>query len=140
MLGYGPNSTGNMKLYKLTFSFLSPDWELTLPCQSLHCDVGLSESLLVSSSIYSFFSYGNPRYLYLAVISVTDGTVVARYKSSVQCDDVQGSEINGDYILTTTYSAFYYLVVFNKAIKAFSIKSFSGNGLFSVGLDAATSR
>ena len=71
----------------------------------------------------------------MAVISLSDGTVSNRYKSSIGCDNVYGSEVNGDYIAASVgYSFSFSLLIFNRATNLFDIKSVSG-GLFGIGLD-----
>ena len=135
MLGVDPSSPYQLHLYKHTFGGTSPDWSLKLSWPSGTWTTNNSESLLISSSIYTFFAYGSTQYVYMVVISVSDGTVSNRYKSSISCTQVWGSAVNGDYIvaavkLTSTYS----LLMFNKATNLFDIKSFSGN-LYEIGLD-----
>ena len=96
-----------------------------------------SDSLLISSSIYTFFPYGSTQYVYMAVISLSDGTVINRYKSSISCTQVWGSGFNGDYIASSVdCSISFYLLVFNRVTNLFDIKSFSGNSLNGIGLDA----
>ena len=71
----------------------------------------------------------------MAVISVSDGTVSNRYKSSISCTNVWGSGVNGDYIVASVYcSPSYYLLMFNRATNLFDIKSFYGY-LYGIGLD-----
>ena len=99
LIGCHPTSY-NLNLYKLTFSNTVPDWVNKLICSSSSCSTWLSESLLVLSFIYSFFIYGNTRYLYFVKMSVADGTVNFRYKSSTICTSgVSGSTLNGDYLM-----------------------------------------
>ena len=139
VLGYDPLPTSSLHLYRLTFSSLTPDWALTMVCQSATCFADISESQLISSTIYTFFAYGNPKSVYLAVISATDGSVSARYKSSIGCDKVYGSETSGDYILATIQWTSYYLTIFNKETKNFVIRSFS-HILYSIELENTTGR
>ena len=71
----------------------------------------------------------------MAVISLSDGTVSNRYKSSISCTSVWGSGANGDYIVASVQlSSVFYLLVLNRATNLFDIKLFSGN-LYGIGLD-----
>ena len=137
MLGVDPSSPYQLHLYKHTFGNTSPDWSLKLSWPSGTWYANLSELLLISSSIYTFFPYGfSSQYVYMAVISVSDGTVSNRYKSSISCSYVYGSGVNGDYIVASVYcSPSYYLLMFNRATNLFDIKSFSGTYLRGIGLD-----
>ena len=128
MLGNEPLSTYHLHLYKHTFGGTSPDWSLKLPWTSGVWNIGYSESLLISSSIYTFFPYGSStQYVYMAVISLSDGTVSYRYKSSISCTFVWGSGVNGNYIAASLYwSSSPNLLILNRATNLFDIKSFSG--------------
>ena len=136
MLGVDPSSY-QLHLYKHTFGGTSPDWSLKLSWPSGTWSTFTSESLLISSTIYTLFPYGSsPQYVYMAVISVSDGTVSNRFKSSVSCSYVYGSGVSGDYIIVSVKrSSSPYLLMFNRATNSFDIKSFSGNSLFRIGLD-----
>ena len=134
MLGVDPSSPYQLHLYKHTFGGTSPDWSLKLSWPSGTWSIELSESLLTSSSIYTFFPYGSPQYVYMAVISVSDGTVSNRYKSSISCTGVYGSGTNGDFIVASVEWSSFYLLLFNIATNLFDIKTFSGV-LYGIGLD-----
>ena len=121
----------------MAFSSTAPDWALKLTCSAGTWRAGRSESLLVSSSIYSFFVYGDPEYLYLAVMSIADGSISMRYKSSVGCNYLFGSWINGDYLVA---SACGNLLLFNKETNDFTIKLFSGSYLHSCVVEISTGR
>ena len=128
----------SLHFYKITFASTAPDMALTMACPSGQCSTYYSESLLVSSSIYSFFAYGSSfRYLYLAVISLNDGSVSSRYKSSVGCDSVYGAGYSGDYIIASVWSN--NLLIFNKATNTFIMKVFTGN-LYGIGYEITTGR
>ena len=71
----------------------------------------------------------------MAVISLTDGTVGKRYKSSISCTYVFGSGVSGDYIAASVVWTSDYLLMFNIATNLFDIKSFSGTDLYGIGLD-----
>ena len=134
MLGVDPSSPYQLHLYKHTFGGTSPDWNLKLSWPSGTWSTSNSESLLISSSIYTLFAYGSTQYVYMAVISVSDGTVSNRYKSSISCTYVRGSAVSGDYIVASVQWSSYYLLMLNRATNLFDIKSFSGN-LLGIGLD-----
>ena len=138
MLGVDPLSPYILHLYKIAYGEASPAWALKLACPSGSCVVSNSESLFLSSTIYSFFTYGSTKYLYLVAISEVDGTVLAKYKSSVSWDYVNGATISGDYILASACGK--NLLIFNKVSNAFSIKSFSGTSLSGIIYDSLTSR
>ena len=135
MLGRDPSSPYQLHLYKHTFGGTSPDWSLKLSWPSGAWAIDLSESLLISSSIYTFFPYGSTRYLYMAVISVSDGTVSNRYKSSNYCSQVWGSGVNGNYIAASVRWSSDYLLMLNRATNIFDIKLLSGGSLYGIGLD-----
>ena len=126
MLGTDP-SNYSLQIYKLTFSSTSPDWSSRLLCPSSNWYASTSESVLVSSTIYSFFTYGNLTYLYLAKISLDNGSVTARYKSSTTCSYIYGSAYNGDYIVVSVCSN---LLILNIVDNSITIKSLSGIYLY----------
>ena len=136
MLGSDPLSPYQLHLYKHTYGNASPDWSLKLSWLSGYWTTYGSESLLISSSIYAFFLYGSSfTYVYMAVISLSDGTVGNRYKSSISWTNVWGSAVNGDYIAASFYWSSPYLLMFNRATNLFGIKLFSGGYLYGIGLD-----
>ena len=97
------SSSKNMQMYKITFLSISVDWAKEIVCSSVSWISTLSESVLSSdrSTIYSFFIFGSPTYVYFAGLSVSDGRVTtARYKSSVAANYVFGGVLNGDYVVT----------------------------------------
>ena len=135
MLGSDPLSPYQLHLYKHTFGGTSPDWSLKLSCPSGTWTVTESESQLISSSIYTFFTYGSSyRYVYMAVISVSDGTVNNRYKASMTCVYVLGLGVNGDYIAVSVHWNSDFLLIFNRATNLFDIKLFAGL-LYGIGID-----
>ena len=135
MLGVEISNSDKLHFYKHTFGGTSPDWSLKQSWPSWYWFLGLSESLLISSSIYTLFTFGPPNYVYMAVISISDGTVSNRYKSSIYCENVYGSAVNGDYIVASVTWSSYNLLIFNRATNLFDIKSFSGTLLYGIGLD-----
>ena len=61
-----------------------------------------SESVLSSdgSTVYSFFVFGVPTYLYFSGLFVSTGSVkTTRYKSTATVSGVWGSALNGDYLV-----------------------------------------
>ena len=84
------------------------------------------------SKIFSFFTYGNPRNMYFVTFNKADGEVIgSRYKSNTQINNIYGSAQKGDLIvLTVSYSSNYYLAMLNITSNVFTIKQFSGSGLF----------
>ena len=135
VLGVQPSSPYQLHLYKHTFGSTSPDWSLKLSWPSGTWTTTFSESVLISSSIYTFFPYGSTtQYVYMAVISVSDGTVSNRYKSSISCTLSYGSAVSGDYIAASIKWTSYYLLTFNRATNLFDIKSFP-DYLYGIGLD-----
>ena len=135
MLGVDPSSPYQLHLYKHTFGGTSPDLSLKLSWPSGTWTITNSESHLISSAIYTFFPYGSPRYVYMAVISLLDGTVSNRYKSSISWTDVYGSAVSGDYIAASVRWTSDYLLMFNRATSLFDVKLFSGIYLYGIGLD-----
>ena len=140
MLGQDVSSPGNAHIYKHTFGNTSPDWSLTMAWNSGQWYMDSSESVLVSSSIYSFFLYGSTKYVYMAVISLSDGSVSNRYKSSTTCISVYGSAASGDYIVATIQAYYWSLLVFNRVTNSITIKEFSIGGLYQIGLEPSTNR
>ena len=138
MLGLDALASHNLHFYKLTFSNLSPTWALKFNWPYVTWYATYSESVLVSSSIYSFFSYGTTnKYLYLAVISETDGSVAARYKSSLSWNTVYAAKASGDYIVASVWQT--NLLIFNKETNTFTIKPVYGN-LSWIELESTTGR
>ena len=139
MLGVDPSSPYQLHLYKHTFGGTSPDWSLKLLWPSGTWVTSESESLLISPSIYTLFPYGSPKYVYMAVISLSDGTVSNRYKSSISCTNTQvfGSGVNGDYIAASVRWSSDHLLMFNRATNLFDIKLFSGINLYQIILDTS---
>ena len=137
MFGGDPLSPYQLHLYKHTFGATSPDWSLKLSWPSVFWTAGDSESLLISSSIYTFFSYGSSstKHVYMTMISLSDGTISNRYKSSINCGNVWGSGANGDYIAASVLWSSSYLLMFNRATNLFDVKLFPGTFLFEIGLD-----
>ena len=135
MLGSHPSSPYQLHLYKHTFGGTSPDWSLKLSWPSGTWITRYSESLLISSTIYTFFPYGSSLYVYMAVISLSDGTFCNRYKSSLSWTNVSGSGVSGDYVAASVFWSSPCLLMFNRATNLFDIKSFSGTYLYGIGLD-----
>ena len=142
MLGfYERTFPGNLHLYKHTFGNTSPDWAYKLSCPAGFWFASFSESLLISSKIYSFIAYGsNNKYVYLAEMSVSTGSVTNRYKSSTSCDGVYGSGASGDYIAASMTCVSDFILMLNIVTNVFTIISFSGIYLNGIGKEPATGR
>ena len=93
------------------------------------------------SKIYSYFSYGNPKYLYFASFSVTNGGVLSsRYKSSINGISVLGSTLIGDYSIAVVLYSNYNIVIMNTAISEFTIKNFVGTVLYGWAIEPISGR
>ena len=136
MLGYH-SSTTSLHLYKLTFGNLSADWALKMIWTSSPWSAFQSESASLFSSIYSFFTFGSTKYLYLAVISQENGYVSIRYKSSITCDRAYGLAVSGNFILASV--CYNNLLIFNTVDNSFIIKSLSFN-IYGQTIETATGR
>ena len=141
MLNYEFYYPNPLHFYKITFFSTTPDWAMKLQWSASAWYSSLSSSVLLSYFIYTFFIYGNPRYLYMAAISSSTGSVSARYKSSIStlCDS-NGAATSEDYVIAITGCIPYYLLVFNKASNTFIIKTFSGSNLYQINVEATTGR
>ena len=139
MIGQDVSAPNSLHIYKHTFGNTSPDWSLTMVWPSAVWYMYNSESLLVSSSIYSFFAYENTRNVYMAVISLSDGSVGSRYKSSTTCYAVYGSAVSGDYIAVSILASYSSLLMFNRVTNSITIKAFSAS-LYQIGLELSTNR
>ena len=85
------------------------------------------------TTIYTYFPYGAPLYLYFVGLSVSSGGVVTtRYKSNLAISYVWGSVLNGDYVIVTALSSpSNLLVIYSISSTTFIIKSTtSGSTLF----------
>ena len=142
MYGYDPSALSNLHLYRFDFGSTSPTWALKMACPFGSWTIDISESLLVSSSIYSFIIYGSTQYLYLFVITAADGSVTARSKSSIVCSSAAlGTAFNDEYVLASIVCpSSINLFVINKSDNSLTIKAFSGNTLYGIALEASTGR
>ena len=140
MIGLGYPAPNSLHIYKHTFGNSSPDWSLTMAWPSGTWTTTYSESLLVSSSIYSFFIYGSTPYVYMAVISLSDGSVSSRYKSSISCSTVSGSVVSGDYIVATIQESYPNLLLFNRVTNSITIKKVTNGAIYQIGLEPSTNR
>ena len=128
-------------MYKHSFGNTSPDWSLTMAWPSGTWYVYSSDSLLISSSIYSFFTYGSStKYAYMIVISLIDHSITARYKSSITCDYKYSSGASGDYVAAYVYCSSRYLFIFNRVTNIIDIREFTVGLLNGVGLEIRTNR
>ena len=138
--GSHSSSPYQLHLYKHTFGNLSPDWSLKLAWPSGTWLQNYSESMRISSLIYSFISYGSTQYVYMVVISISDGSVSSRYKSSISWAPVWGSGTNEDYVVASIHCTTPCLLLFNRSTNIFTIKPFSGTDLYGMGIEPVTNR
>ena len=136
MLGVDP-SNFSFHMFKITFSSISPDWALKMTWSLLPWSTSYSSSIQISSSIYSLFAYGNSTYLYLATMSLADGSVTTRYKSTITWNQVIGAATNGDYIASSSWN---YIVLYRISTSIFIIKSFSGGTAYGWEVEPTTGR
>ena len=126
--GYDQTNS-NFHMYKLTFSSTSVDWSNKIVWNPNYWAIGVSEMQLSSdsSTIYSFYSYGQMRYLYYTAFSASTGSVIGtRYKSNNYVNDVYGSALNGDYLVAVTQNV-ALLVIYKISTSTFTITSYSEN-------------
>ena len=140
LLGNDP-STFVLHMYRITFSSTTPDWANKMNCSSGSWEAYNSESLIYSSFIYSFFTYGaSTKYLYFASMLTADGSVSLRYKSSSNCDTgVFGSAVSGNYIVVSVIWANPSLIIFNAISQTFTIKT-SADRLYGWGVESITGK
>ena len=107
VLGASPTSPYNLQIYKITFLSTSVNWANQIACPSGTWVASDSESVLSSdgSTVYSFFTFGATKYLYFVGLYVADGSVATtRYKSSASVSDVDGSALNGNYVVNLRFT------------------------------------
>ena len=143
VLGTATASPYNLRMYKITFSLTSVNWANQIACNLGTWTTSYSESVLSSdgSTIYSFSTFGVTRYLYFCGLSASDGSVATtRYKSSATILEVQGSALNGDYVVLATTSTLS-IVIYSISSSTFTIKTFpSGNYLYGWGVEPSSGR
>ena len=141
MIGIDPSSPYPIHFYKIIFPGATVYTNnYRLDCSSGTWSGSFSESVLVSSSIYSFFTYGDTRYLYLAIFPMGGSDVTTRYKSSSNWDYVYGSAVSGNNIIVSAQCSGSKLIVYNLATNAFTINAFNGQELFGCALEQSSSR
>ena len=117
----------SLHLYKMTFGSTTPTWALKMNCfnPSSGWSVYLSETVVISSTIYSFFLYGTTSntYGYGALLDLNTGSVSLRYKSSITCQDIYSSIVSGDYIAVALTWSVKILLLYNTATNTFNIRS-----------------
>ena len=142
VVGVTPASPYNLLMYKITFSLTSVNWANQILCALGTWTASNSESVLSSdgSTIYLFLTFGATKYFYFAGMSVSSGSVTTtRYKSNVPVNFMWKSALIGDYIVVSTESP-GSLILYSISSSTFTIKSFSGNNLYGVGLDSSSGR
>ena len=142
VFGAAPASPYNLQIYKITFLSTSVNWAKKVACPSGVWGSDDSESMMSydGSTIYSFFLFGVTRYLYFAGLAVSDGSILTtRYKSSISISYLQGSAMNGDYVVLTTQNSF--LMIYSISTSTFTIMSFSsGNFLYGWAVEPSSGR
>ena len=93
---------------KITFGNSNADWGSKFLCSNQPCTLNPSESLLStdSSKLYAIAAYGNPKYLHIFVLKVSDG-----------------SKADAWYISNTAYPNILNLLTILKAFKFKYFKS-----------------
>ena len=140
ILGSTPTTPFDLHFYKHTFGNTSPDWAQKSAWVGGGWVTAESESILVSSSIYTFFTYGGSTRLYMAELSLSDGSASKFYKESSTWGRVYGIAVTGDYIVVCTQWITAEILTYNKATNVFTIKKFAGTRLYGVNLEPITGR
>ena len=127
-VGFDKSIPTNLFIYKTTFAQTTPDWCYKMLWPQEPCASSDSESILISSTIYSFYIYGYYYYMYFATFSVTTGSILnSRYKSSMRWNYITRISMNGDFIVVaTSFPSSDYLMSFNtktNEIKFWSFKN-----------------
>ena len=133
LIGCDPVST-DLYFYKFTFSQTAPDWAFKMVCSSPPCTTYYSESLLSASTIYTLFTFGNPKSLYFTSFSLSGSHISSTYKSSVGCSNgPYRSTLKGNYIVTSLLWTNGYLFVYNLQTEKITMKYFMGK--YSLGIE-----
>ena len=127
-------TTYNLHYYKMKFSSGSVEKASVMSYPDYpSITVSSSESMLSSdgSLIYTFISYGNPKYVFFNTFNFSDLSIVGtRYKSSIEWRYIIGGTLNGDILaVTPLWVSGNYLMMFNIVTSEFKIKLFEGNRL-----------
>ena len=143
MLGEGSDlKSGRLLMYKITFGNESPDWANYLRCPGISWSSYSSESVLINSTIYSFFIYGEYHQLYLASMSSTDGSVSSkRYKNLSPMYSVDGLVTSGNNIIVVIKEESWSsdVLIYNIETTEFIIKSY-GTSLYWLAIEPETER
>ena len=98
------------------------------------CTTYYSESLLSASTIYTLFTFGNPKSLYFTSFSLSGSHISSTYKSSVGCSNgPYRSTLKGNYIVTSLLWTNGYLFVYNLQTEKITMKYFMGK--YSLGIE-----
>ena len=141
--GVGPSLSYYLYTYKIQSGSTSVTWANRMGCPSSSWSWSGSESVLSTdgSAIYSFFTYGYYTYLYIISFSVSSGTVFgSRYKSSIEWYSVNGSIVNNNYVITSVYWGYRFLLIYNPSIDFFLIKYFRYEEIFRIEIEPIIQR
>ena len=127
-------TTYNLHYYKMKFNSGSVEKASVMSYpDDTSITVSASESMLSSdgSLIYTFISYGNPKYVFFNTFNFSDLSIVGtRYKSSIGWGDILGGTLNGNFLaITPLWGSDNYLMMFNIVTSEFKIKLFEGHRL-----------
>ena len=80
--------------------------------------------------------------LYFMTFLSSDGSVSgSRYKSNLNVNDMYGSTLNGDYLVTIALvSSTYYIAIINVSTYSFASKQYSGTVLNHIGFESYSGR
>ena len=134
----------SLLFYKMTFGSTTPTWALKIYClnPSTGWSIASSETVVISSTIYSFFVYGvsTTTYGYSALLDLNTGSVSLRYKSSIICQYIYSLIVSGDYIAVALTCGVGSLLLYNTATNTFNIRSLSSMAFYGVNVEASTGR
>ena len=139
MIGWS-SSDDILRIYKFTFGNTVVDWSSNINTSTTWL-AKESESLLSEdrSTIYLFFILKNNSgfHAYFSSLSVSSGIAGTRYISSEIFSTINGSMLNGDYIVVTIDT---WVVIYTISTSSFKFKQFSGNGLFNIAIEPSSGR
>ena len=132
-------SSGDLRIYKITFGNSIADWTNRMICSSSPWYNDRSENLISNDQIkiYSFIAFGlgssvskSSRYIYFTTFKLSDGSVIGtRYITNVSWFEVNGSAQTGDFIILTTESVSvpFSLLLYNTVTSIFTILQYPGS-------------
>ena len=141
--GDEPSPNYHLRFFKFTFGNSYVDWGKKILWPTPSCIMAASDGLVSNNIIYSIFSssYG-AEYAFLVWFSALDGTIIGSiYKSVITCTDVDGSAINGNYVIFVAYCmSTSYLVLFDISSSLLTTKVFNGASLLGWSVEKTTER